>query len=348
MRELLRRGHEVYALCPRGEYFDAFSQFGIKSISYPIIRRSLNPFNELSTLRALSKILKELNPDIVHSFTHKPNIYGALSAPKYNIQTVTGLGSFFIDNSFKSRFIRKIIEILYYTTGRKSDRVIFQNSDDMKLFIDKGIIPKQKARLVRSSGIDTKEFAPMKAPMKLYDKAGIPKDKKPIVLMIARVIVDKGVNEYIKSANSLKDKAHFLYIGEIDRGNRGAFEPEWGEIKYLGFQENIKEWIALSDIVVLPSYREGVPRTLLEAASMAKALVATDVAGCREVVKPNINGLLVEPKDSKALTDAIKFLIEDEDSRKKFAQMSRKIAIEEFDVERVVEAYLAIYKELVE
>ncbi len=345
MKALLKNGHSVYAVFPKGEHSDAFIKEGIEVVHYPIIRNSLNPFKELYTIDTLKKLLREIDPDIVHSFTHKPNIYGAFSAPKHHIQTVTGLGSYFIDNSLKALFVRTIIENLYRQTAKKSDRVIFQNSDDMELFIKKRITPKSRARLVRSSGIDTKFFSPTKASDELRDIAKI-EDDKPIVLMIARVILDKGVQEYIQASNLLKDKAHFLYIGDIDIGNKSAFNPNWGAVRYLGFKDDVKEWIALSDIVVLPSYREGVPRTLLEASSMGKALVATDVAGCREVVKENINGLLVPAKDYQALANAMNTLIEDKDMRKRFGEMSRKIALDEFDVQKVVEAYLAIYKEV--
>ena len=348
MKELLRRGHRVYAVCPKGDYSERFAEEGIETVDYPLVRGSLNPFRELYTLYILRKILKNLDPDIVHAFTHKPNIYGALSAPRYSVQTVTGLGSFFIDEGKKSLLVRKLIENLYRWTARKSDRVVFQNSDDMRYFLERGIVKEKQARLVRSSGIDTEHFRPMEAPKALRRIAGIDGESKPVVLMIARVIRDKGVREYLEAARRLKDRAHFLYIGESDPGNKGAFHPDWGVVKPLGFRENVREWIALSDLVVLPSYREGVPRTLLEAAAMGKALVATDVPGCREVVHPDRNGLLVPAEDSAALAEAIGELLADETKRESFGEESRRIAVGEFDVRRVVEAYLSIYEELVQ
>ncbi len=347
MQELLHRGHKVYAVCPKGEYTDRFTEKGIETVDYPIVRQSLNPLKEWQTLRTLARILKDLDPDIVHAFTHKPNIYGALCAPGYRIQTVTGLGSFFVGDSWKNLLVRGLIERLYRWTGRKSDRIIFQNSDDMHYFLSRGIVSDEKARLVRSSGIDTNRFHPMEASEELRRIAGIREESKPVVLMIARVIRDKGVQEYLAAAKQLKDRAHFLYIGETDPGNKGAFHPEWGIVKHLGFRKNIRDWIALSDLVVLPSYREGVPRTLLEAAAMGKALVATDVPGCREVVRPGRNGILVPVQDSIALAEAIDTLLTDKEKRERFAKESRRIAIEEFDVHKVVEAYLCIYEELV-
>ena len=348
MRELLRRGHRVYAVSPPGEHADRFTEEGIEVVHYPILRQSLNPFKELRTLRALAGVLRGLDPEIVHSFTHKPNIYGALCAPRHRIQTVTGLGSFFVDGGTKSLLVRRLIETLYRWTARKSDRVIFQNSDDMRYFLERGIVKEERARLVRSSGIDTEHFRPMEPPKALRRIAGIDGEAKPVVLMIARVIQDKGVREYLEAARRLKDRAHFLYIGESDPGNKGAFHPDWGVVKHLGFRENVQEWIALSDLVVLPSYREGVPRTLLEAAAMGKALVATDVPGCREVVRPGSNGLLVPPRDAEALAEAMGELLADDAKRERLENESRRIAVEEFDVRRVVEAYLSIYEELVQ
>ncbi|WP_292654775.1 glycosyltransferase family 4 protein [Nitratifractor sp.] len=348
MKELLRRGHRVYAVCPKGEHADRFTAEGVEVVHYPILRQSLNPLKELRTLRSLAEILRDLDPDIVHAFTHKPNIYGALCAPRHRIQTVTGLGSFFIDEGKKSLLVRRLIEGLYRWTARKSDRVIFQNSDDMRYFLNRAIVREEQARLVRSSGIDTEHFRPMEAPKELHRIAGIDGEPKPVVLMIARVIRDKGVREYLEAAQRLKDQAHFLYIGESDPGNKGAFHPDWGVVKPLGFRENVREWIALSDLVVLPSYREGVPRTLLEAAAMGKALVATDVPGCREVVRPEGNGLLVPAGDAEVLAEAMGELLADDAKRERLANESRRIAVDEFDVRRVVEAYLSIYEELVQ
>jgi len=347
MKELLRRGHQVYAVCPKGDYFDHFAEEGIEAVDYPLLRGSLNPFRELYTLYALREVLKNLDPDILHAFTHKPNIYGALCAPGHSVQTVTGLGSFFVGAGWKTLLVRSIIETLYGWTGSRSDRIIFQNSDDMELFLNRGIVQPERARLVRGSGIDTEIYRPMPPQEHLRKMAGIDKDSKPVVVMIARVIRDKGVREYLEAAQRLKDRAHFLYIGETDSGNKGAFNPDWGVVRHLGFQENVREWIALSDLVVLPSYREGVPRTLLEAAAMGKALVATDVPGCREIVRHEVNGLLAPARDASALAWGVEELLADREKREKFGKMSRRIAVEEFDIRRVVEAYLSIYEELV-
>ncbi len=344
MKELIKQGHKVYAVCPRGEFFDRFNDFGIEAKAYEIDRASLNPLREIRTIKNINKILAKITPDILHTFTHKPNIYGNLTGFPVRINTITGLGSFFVHNDAKSLLIRKIIENLYKITAKTTKKVIFQNRDDMEYFIKKGIIAKQKALLIKGSGIDTKEWQ-----MNNFNidtgKLNIDKSK-PTVLMIARVIKDKGVNEYIKAAEILKNRANFLYVGEIDKGNRNAFVPDWKNVKYLGFRKDIKELISIADIVVLPSYREGIPRTLLEAASMGKPIVTTDTVGCREVVDNGINGFLVPVKDYRALAERIKVLIENKALREEFGRKSREKAEKEFDIKIIVEQYLEVYEEI--
>jgi len=347
MRRLVQLGHTVYAVCPEGEYFNRFEKLGIRAVSYPIERDSLNPLRELGTILKIRAILKELDPDIVHSFMHKPNIYGAFGAPKHCIQTVTGAGSFFLDETLHSRLVRSVISGLYRFSGRFVDRVIFQNADDLKLFTGKRIVDPDRARLVRSSGIDVRRFVPSDRPEHLLKESGID-ETKPVVLMIARVLRDKGVLEYIEAAERLKERANFLYVGDYDRGNKSSLRPEWGAVRALGFRENVAEWIALSDLVVLPSYREGVPRTLLEAAAMGKAIVTTDVPGCREVVRQGENGLLVPARDAEALSEAVASLLDDPEARRRMGKRSREIAVEEFAVDHVVEQYLKIYAEVLQ
>jgi len=346
MKELVRLGHTVYALCPKGEVFDKFADFGITAVDYKIKRDSLNPFNEIKTIYEIRKVIKSLEPDILHTFMHKPNIYGNLTGVSNRINTITGLGSFFIYTDFKSKLIRSIILNLYRLTCKNSKKVIFQNSDDLRFFVDEGIVSKKKAVLVKSSGIDTKEFKPVAKSEKLLKELDL--DGKIVVLMIARVIKDKGVNEYIEAANRLKERAVFLYVGDIDKGNKNSFSPEWGCVKYLGFRRDIKELISICDIFVLPSYREGVPRTLLESSSLAKPIVTTNAVGCREVVEDGVNGFLVPVKDAKTLSEKIERLIDSKELREKFGKEGRIKAETEFDVNVVVKKYLQVYREVLE
>ncbi len=345
MKELVKRGCEVYAIAPKGEFFKEFEKFNIKAVDYKINRASLNPIEELKTIKNIKETVGNLNLDILHSFMHKPNIYGSFANSKNFVQTVTGLGSFFIHNDLKSKIIREMIILGYKLSSKNAKKVIFQNRDDLKFFVNKNIISKDKAVLIKSSGIDTKEFSPMPKNRNLLKQLYID-NKKPVVLMIARVIKDKGVEEFIKAAEILKDKATFLYVGDIDRGNKNAFSPDWRNVKYLGFRRDIKELISVCDIFVLPSYREGVPRTLLEAASMGKPIVTTDTPGCREVVDDGFNGFLVPLKNSIILAEKIERLIKDDKLRERFGYNSREKALKEFDIEIVVNKYIKVYEEI--
>lgn len=349
MIELVKTGHEVYAVCPKGEFFDKFVKYGINPVSYYVDRKSLNFLKEFKSINSIRKCLSSISPDIIHTFMHKPNIYGNLSGAKNIVNTITGLGSFFVHNDLKSRNVRRVIEMLYKYTTKNAKKVIFQNSDDITYFIQNKIVPENKAVLIKSSGVDTEYFKPIPKneillnKFKLNDKLN---ESKPIVLMIARVIKDKGVLEYIEAANILKDKAIFLYVGDIDKGNKNAFMPDWGNVKFLGFRKDIKELISVCDIFVLPSYREGVPRTLLEAAAMGKPIVTTDTVGCREVVEDNKNGFLVPIKNYVELANKIEILINNYEIRERFGKYSREKAVKEFDVRFVVSQYINLYNEI--
>ena len=352
MKELVKRGHKVYAITPKGDVFDKFKEFGIEAIDYKIERASLNPLNELKTIQDLKTKVRRLDLDILHSFMHKPNIYGSFTDAQNFIQTVTGLGSFFIHQDLKSKIIKNIILTGYKISSKKAKKVIFQNSDDLEMFVRLRIISREKAVLVKSSGIDTNEWRMESGEELLGFEFQVPSsefrvnNEKPIVLMIARVIKDKGVEEFIKAAEILKDKAEFWYVGDIDKGNKNAFNPDWKNVKYLGFRRDIKELISKCDIIVLPSYREGVPRTLLEAASMAKPIVTTNAPGCKEVVDDGVNGFLVPIKDYKSLAKKIGILIDNPDMRKEFGKKSREKAVKEFDIKAVIDKYLAVYEEI--
>ncbi len=348
MKKLLEKNVEVIALVPKGDFCHLLQKEGIKVINYNFKRGSVNIFNILKTINELKEILIELSPDIVHTFTHQPNIYGTIAAKKAGVKNiinlVEGMGTFFIEDSLFAKIIRNIIKTLYKQTFKYAKKVIFVNSDDPSYFINQNIIDESKVEIIKSVGIDTNEWKNKDLGFRVED-LGI-SNNKPIVLMIARVIKDKGVEEYIKAADKLKDKANFLYVGDMYKGNKNAFVPNWGSVKYLGFRRDIKELISACDIFVLPSYREGVPRTLLEAASMAKPIVTTDAVGCKEVVEDNKNGFLVPVKDGEKLAKAIEILIYNPKLREKFGKNGRIKAINEFDIKVVVEKYMKVYKEL--
>lgn len=358
MEELIRQGHEAIALCPSGEVSHKFAEHGIPHVAYHIVRASLNPMKELGTIRNVHARLKELKPDILHTFTAKPNIYGTIAGDKAKvpviINTVTGMGSYYLSDSRRARFVRGIMETLYRHAAKKSHGVIFQNGDDLRYFLDKKLCPPEKARLVRSSGVDTAAFDPETVDRGKVDalRKGLELEGRQVVLLVGRTLWDKGIREYARAAEIVREKhpeAVCLLVGGTDRGNPSSAPEEWlntQAFRWLGHRSDVKELMALSDVVVLPSYREGVPRTLLEASAMGKPMVATDAIGCREVVTHDLNGFLVPLYAGDALGEAVCRLLDDPSLRKRLGTAARKRAVEEFDVKIVIRQYLAAYREL--
>jgi N,N'-diacetylbacillosaminyl-diphospho-undecaprenol alpha-1,3-N-acetylgalactosaminyltransferase len=343
MQELVHRGHTVYAICPTGEISGSFVQHGVIHIPYTIERSSLNPLKELQAIRNIYNAIKPLNLDILHTFTAKPNIYGTIAGrlakvPRI-INLVEGLGSFYLENDPKSRFVRFLIEALYRRTFRLSDTVMFVNEDDPAYLVSKKIIDPAKVFILKGVGIDTTEWKP------------VPKhDEWVRVTMIARAIKHKGVQEFIDAAAILGEKypdVSFQFVGSPDLGNRfsitEAFMQSQPYLHYLGHQDNIRHILSQSDVFVLPSYREGLPRTSLEAMSMGLPIVTTDAVGCRETVQEGINGFLVPPRNAQALADAIEKLIINPSLRKQMGEAGREKAVREFDVAAIVDKHLEVY-----
>jgi len=365
MIEFVKKNCAVYAITPEGKYSSKFLENGIKHISYNIRRGSLNPFLELKTILELFRILKTLKPSILHTFTAKPNIYGTIAGKLARIpiiiNTITGLGSFYVENNLKSKFVRGLINLFYGLAFLFSDCVIFQNFDDLKYFYKIGLVRKAKATVIKGSGIDTKQFSPRSTQSKTLEqlRKELNLNSKIVILMIARLLKHKGVLEYCRAAQIIKfyyeDTVEFLLVGDFDKGNPFCIEKDKlyyfiqnDIIKFLGRRDDIKEIIALCDVFVLPSYREGIPRTLIEAASMGKPIVTTNAVGCKEVVEHGRNGFLIPKKDSDALAEAIEILIKNKKSREKFGKHSRQKAIKEFDKNIVVEKTVSLYKKLIQ
>lgn len=361
MLALQAQGHEVIALTPKGADFDKFAPLGIQAIDYSINRGSLNPLSAFKTIQEITKILQETKPDIVHTFMLKPNIYGAFAAKIAGldcvINSLTGLGSFYIDESPKSRVLRFIIESLNRLAFRIAQKVLFQNNDDLELYVQKGIVKREKAILIKGSGIDTQAFAPINQEsyhqmrQKLSTELNLPLTRDSIlVLMVARAIAHKGVREYYRAAEILKaNNPHciFLYVGGVDLGNISSMNEEFLKgstaVIYLGQRNDICSLVGACDLFVLPSYREGIPRTLLEAGSMAKSIITTNAVGCREVVENGKNGFLVEIGNAEELAQRIAQLSKDKDLQARFGQTSREKICAEFSTDSIVKSYLSLY-----
>ncbi|BCD67753.1 glycosyltransferase family 4 protein [Nitratiruptor sp. YY09-18] len=350
MQRLKNEGWEVYAIAPKGDYLPLFTKEGIKTVHYEIERGSLNPFKELKVIYNLYKAIKPLQLDILHTFTVKPNIYGTFAGyfakVPHILNLVEGLGSFYIEDSMRVKLVRFMIERLYKAAFSLSVGAVFVNNDDPKYLIQKKIISQEKAHIIKSVGIDTNFFDPLNIDASKLKKELSPSGK-PIIMMVGRAIWHKGVKEFYEAAKRLHNEAVFVYVGGTYPDNPSSVSEDFLKqdfVHYAGHQDDIHRWIAACDIFVLPSYREGLPRTLLEAASLAKPLIATDTVGCRDVVKDGYNGFLVPIKDIESLTNKIKLLIEDENLRQKFGKNGRKMVEEEFALEKVVDAYVALYK----
>jgi len=356
MQKLIQMGHKVYAICPKGDKNRDLELLGCEVINYNIDRKGLNPFNEKIAINNIYSAIKDLKLDMLHTFTAKPNIYGTLAAQKANIpiviNLVEGLGSFYVKNSLKNIIIRTIMEKLYKKTLALSNGTIFVNSDDPKYMLDKGIIKKEKIKIIKSVGVDSNKFN-----MDNFSKSSIIAYKNKlninediIILMIARAIWDKGIKEYYKAAKILNKKyknIKFILVGDTDEGNHTCASTDFLESKnvtWLGHRDDIVDIISISDVFVLPSYREGLPATLMEAASMSKPIVTTNTVGCREVVKDGFNGFLVPIKDSLLLSEKIETLIKDPDLRKTMGQNGRDKVLKEFDINIVLKQYFDYYR----
>jgi len=298
----------------------------------------------------LARLFKELRPDLIHVFTLKAMCVGGvafLMADKSAVlMTVTGLGYAFTSRTLKARLLGKAVStIMPPLLKRAGDEFVFQNQDDLAVFHDQFRIDRERLSLIRGSGVNTDEYT------MLSEKTGI-----PIVLLVARMLRDKGVVEFVEAARTLKlegVQARFVLVGDPDPENPagipGSQLKEWhesGVIEWRGYCHDMLTLFSEAHIVCLPSYREGAPKVLIEAASCGKPIVTTDVSGCREVVRHNHNGLLVPPRDSRALADALRTLIRDPQLRISMGRKGRAFAESELSLEKVINENFKLYEKL--
>lgn len=343
-------GHEVVILSPPGKYGELLEQEGFRWIQFPMSRRGINPLAELLTIRRLERIYATEKPDLVHHFTVKCVLYGSLAARRTGVKCVvnaiTGLGYLFVGRDVLARLLHRLVLGLYRFALRGT-KVIFQNPDDERLFQEAGLISREQSSLIRGSGIDVHQFSPLPES----------EASTPLVVLPARMLWNKGVAEFVEAAHILRREglaARFALVGVADAGNPDAIPyeklSEWqkeGIVDWWGWQEDIRVTFAMAHIVCLPSYREGVPRVLIEAAACRRPLVTTDTPGCREIVKDGVNGLLVPPRDALALADALRQLISNPQLRQEMGARGRRIVEEEYSAEKVVAETLAVYRQMV-
>ena len=328
---------------------DKIRHEGLDFIPLPMKVKGQNPLKELRVIAALVKMYRERQPDLVHHVTVKPVLYGSLAARMVGgmgvVNAVSGLGYLFL-GSKHARLLQPVVKRLYRLALRHpGSRTIFQNPDDRDLFVATGLLRAEQAVLIRGSGVDCATFVPQAEP------AGI-----PVVMLPARILWDKGVGEFVNAARLIKQSdtpARFVLVGDPDPENPAAVPTTmletWvqeGVIESWGHRRDMPKVLSNATVVVLPSYREGLPKALLEAAACGKAVVTTDVPGCREIVRHNVNGLLVPVRNAPALADAIQLLLQSPTLRQRFGQTGRLIAEREFADHLVVEQTMDVYRGL--
>ncbi len=346
---LIEEGYEVH-LASSGEHLPIYNKIGLRFHKLRISRKGKRPLTELLLIWQLFKLFAVMKPDLVHLVTIKPYLYGGIVAKIAKVpavvSAVSGLGHVFMATGFKAKFLRALLYPLYkFSFSHKNQIVIFQNSDDANFLANWEVIHSSNVRLIRGSGAD----------LNVYKYTPEPKGKV-IITFVARLLVDKGIREFIDASRILHSKgseANFYVAGDLDEGNPESVNNQevetWKKlpnVKVIGFHKNIADLYSKSNIACLPSYREGLPRSLVEAAACGRAVVTTDVPGCRDAIVPNKTGVLVPIKNAKALADAIENLIENDGVRKKMGVAGRGLAEKDFAIEKIVTDHLNIYQNL--
>ena len=351
-----KSGYEVYISCNETNKRKLIENNNIKFVSLALDRRSINPLCEFIILLKYCFLLYKIKPDIVHNVGYKPIIYGSIASKFLNIKSVInspiGMGFVFSSESLKAKLLKPLlISLLRFTLNKhhgkgKKNRVIFENSDDMNFFIERKIVDKSCARLIRGAGVE------IDCKFKKKNK----KNKTITISLVSRMLKDKGIFEFVEAARMLNKnnfQIRFLLVGDIDPKNPTSLKTktlktwhEEGIIEWLGWVDDIKRILLDTDILCLPSYREGLPKSLLEGAAIGLPLVTTNTIGCREVVVDGVNGYLVPVKDSENLALAFEKLIRDEKLRAKMGKESYKLAKSKFSAKIINSQTISIYNEL--
>lgn len=346
---LRARGWRVVALSPADSYSARLAAHGIEHVPIAIDSSGLSPLRDLKLLRDYRRRLRRIRPDVFLGFTAKPNIYGSLAAHALGIPVVnniSGLGTAYIERGP----LRRIVSFLYRIALKRSAAIFFQNEDDRDLFLGERLVRPDQARLLPGSGIDLDRFRP--------GATGSGAGEAFAFLMIGRLLWQKGVREYVEAAAIVRREApaaRFRLLGFLDAPNRSAVSREqvekWvsaGAIDYLGDSEDVRPHIAAADCIVLPSWREGLPRVLLEGAAMARPLIATDVPGCRRLVEAGVNGLLCAVRDPASLAAAMLEMIRlSGEARAAMGAAGRARVERDYGEHRAIEPYLELLDQLV-
>ncbi len=346
-------GYEVHvaAAADDGENIERIQAAGYPFHPLPLRQHSANPFHELRTFHACVRLLRRLRPEVLHALTIKAVLYAGLSAHLYRppalVFALTGLGYLYSDGGKRAAVLRYLTNpALRLALAHANARLIFQNPDDRGAFVAAGLIPQGRTILIRGSGVDLQRFRPLPEP-----------PGPPQVLFAGRLLWVKGIGDFVAAARRLRDEgspARFVVAGYPEAGNPATVDPkqlatwqEEGIIEYLGPVSDMPQLLAESHLICLPSrYGEGVPSILIEAAASGRAIIATDIAGCREIAREEENATLIPPGDQEALLRALRHLLAAPAKRARYGKRGWEIASSEFSQERVFGATLTLYEEL--
>lgn len=341
LRALQGQGNKIVVVAPKDEFSKQFNDMGFEYHDITMNAKGTHPIEDLKLTMSLYKLYKKIKPDVILHYTIKPNVYGTIAASLLKIPTINniaGLGTLFV----KENIVTLIAKKLYKYSQARASHIFFQNKDDKELFLNEDLLKEEQCSVLPGSGIDTTKYLPRK------------KEKKDKVffLLIARMLWEKGLGEYVEAAREIKKRhshCEFQLLGFLDVENRSAISrdqmTEWvenGFVNYLGVTDDVPSYIAQADCIVLPSfYREGTPRTLLESASMAKPIITTDNVGCRDVVDDGVNGYICQPRSAEDLASKIEMFLElNDEAINTMGQKSREKMIKEYDEKIVIKKYM--------
>lgn len=350
-----KAGYSIFVLSRQSLNKDVLENYGVKFISVPFDRKSTNPFYEFYVLIRIILIYKKVKPDIVHQVAAKPIIYGSIAARICRIKSVinapVGMGYVFTSDTIKAKILKPLLKILFkflinsHNGVNKRNKVIFENHDDLNYFINLKAVDPKNACIIQGAGVKIKQnYKPQK------------NKKIPTIALVARMLKDKGINEFVEASkivNREKILGNFLLVGDIDQGNPSSLKRQtlvkWNDdkvIKWVGWIDNVDEILKKTDILCLPSYREGLPKALIEGAAFGLPIVTTNTVGCKDVVEHGVNGFLVPTKDVKQLSKRILELIKSKDLRNKMGMASFNIASRKFSSEIINSQTLDVYNEM--
>ncbi|MDC3073422.1 glycosyltransferase family 4 protein [Prochlorococcus sp. AH-716-O13] len=350
-----KTGYKVYVCCNHNKHKSTIESYGIKIFHVPYLRKNINPFFEFLILLKIIFVYFSIKPDLVHHVAAKPIIYGSIAAKICRIRAVlnapVGLGFVFTSKRIKAKFLRPILKVLMksflntHHGENKTNKVVFENNDDLNFFFNLGALRRTDACVIRGAGVKINKLVIKKKSSKIV-----------IVTLVARMIEDKGIYEFVAAAKKIKKKntnVRFLLVGDVDKQNPSSLNKKtlifWNKrkiIEWLGWVDNVNEVLEQTDVLCLPSYREGLPKALLEGAARGLPIVTTDTVGCRDVVEDGLNGFLVPVRNIDQLALKIEELVKDNLLREKMGKESFKLAKNKFSEEIINTQTLEIYNEL--